>query len=205
MSALSPWVFEKCQPLARCDGELGQGVGAIIGRQERVGASPVKAVMSMIYIYIYIYIYAQRKRLRCNAFWFVHQLWVLPGVSVGIMCRVPPRRRRSAPSRPIQARCAALGGPAVSASSAVNSRRNTRGPSDRRPPHLRDREPHHAKRPAAGLHHTRRRHRQPGAHQGGQQADAEAVLLQRPFGSAIWAAGEHDQRAALLDFLLQPQ
>jgi hypothetical protein len=55
MSALSPWVFEKCQPLARCDGELGQGVGAIIGRQERVGASPVKAVMSMIYIYIYMH------------------------------------------------------------------------------------------------------------------------------------------------------
>jgi hypothetical protein len=40
--------------------------------------------------------------------------------------------------------------------------------ADPRSPHLRDREPHHAQRPTAGLHHARRRHGDPGAHQGGR-------------------------------------
>jgi hypothetical protein len=40
--------------------------------------------------------------------------------------------------------------------------------ADRRSPHLRDREPRHAQRPTAGLHHSRRRQGEPGAHQGDQ-------------------------------------
>jgi hypothetical protein len=38
--------------------------------------------------------------------------------------------------------------------------------ADPRSPHLRDREPNHAQRPTAGLHHARCRHGEPGAHQG---------------------------------------
>jgi hypothetical protein len=54
------------------------------------------------------------------------------------MCRVPPRCRRSAPSRPIEAiDVRPLEGPAVSASSVVNSHRNTRGPWCQRRPRVR--------------------------------------------------------------------
>ena len=55
---------------------------------------------------------------------------------------------------------------------------------DHCPPLLRDRQSHHAERPAAGPHES-------GADQFAEQPDREAVGLQHRFGAAVRAAGQH--------------